>query len=207
MTTVTKWQSGHHVVLCALKATYDNFSAAVSSPAWTDAFEVSALPTVPTSFGGQYNAIPQDGSFYLRPTRTTDTSRPVPFVEFFQESADSTLFEDGASQYLTVRVGCRVAIGASTSSGITGQAVLDAQAEALCRLVCVTAADYMRAAGLALDPGNAFGICYAQTALQQRIDLTTAKPPTANGTAAILATGYIDAFQRQFNPAGLGGSP
>lgn len=208
MTTVPKWQSGHHAVLCALKATYDNFTAATTASAWADAFRLAPanMPTVPTAFGGQYNAIPTNGSFYLRPTRSVDTSHPLPFVEFFQDSANATLQEDGASAYYEIRIGCRVGIGAITTGGSTGGAILDSQAEALCRMVCVLAADYMRAAGLALDPGNAFGICYAFTDQNAEVDLTTAKPPTANGAAAIIATGYVKAVQRQFNPAGLGGS-
>lgn len=204
--TAAKWWSGHHAVLCALHACYTNFAAEKASAEWADAFEPANTPNVPTSFAGQYSAIPQNGGFYLRPIRPTDTSRPLPFVEFFEQSSDKDGPRDSQADLVRVSVGCRIGIGAATNANIIGQAVLDSQALALCRLASVVACDKLRASALALNPGSAFGICYAQTRQPAAIDLTSPNPPTATGSAAIFAVAYFDVFQRQFNPAGIGGA-
>lgn len=203
--SVSFWQSGHHAVACAVKACAANITAATASSAWADVFE-PAIPTVPTAYTTPYGLIPTNGSYYVRPTNSVDTSRPLPFVEFGLDGTDDLLMADDEANWMGVRVRVRVGIGAATANAINGQAILEGQALALCTLAATVAADYLRAVALAADPvaDRAFGICSADLLQKPAIDLTGPKQATGSGATAVYASAVILVTQRQFAVAGLG---
>jgi hypothetical protein len=204
--SVSFWQSSHHAVACAVKACASNITAAAASSAWADVFEPATLPTVPTSYTTPYSLIPVNGSYYVRLTNSSDTSRPLPFVEFGLESSDPTLLEDGEADWMDVRIRVRVGLGAATANAINGQAILEGQALALCTIAATVASDYLRAIALAADPvaNRAFGICSCDWSQRPLIDTTGPKQATGAGATAVYASAVLSVVQRQFAVAGLG---
>lgn len=201
--TISFWYGGHHAALALLRSIAVNANDAAALPAWADQFEPSTLPNKPTAYAGPFNAIPTNGGYYLRPTRTVDTARRLPFVEVELESQDKEFGSDGLSDRYMVRLTVRATIGASTSSAVIGQSIVDSQAIALCQLATIVGCDYLRATALSLN-ADAFGICWSEVERPPSIDLTSPQPPTATGTTAAIASASVVVYQRQFAPAGIG---
>ena len=204
--SIATWYGPQHVLMAVTRAAALHAVDAAATSRWTDAFEPAQIPRKPTAYTGPFGAIPSNGGYYLRAAAAPDTARPLPYAEFFLDGQDLSLASDAEADLWRLRIGVRVTIGSVSSASLpapVGTAILESQALAVCRLVSVVAADYLRGTALALNV-DAFGVCWAEIATPPAPDLTSPQLPTAAGVAAMSAVSYIHVYQRQFAPAGLG---
>lgn len=214
---IPAWLGPEHVALAAVRACGD-YMAAYATAGWTsDPFYATPLPATPTSYSPK--GVPNDGGYYMREAQTSDTPRPIPFVEFWVDGQPTiSEYTDSEASIYLVRLGIRARVSsaalvttvgppATTTSTAAQVAALHARAISMCRLAQIVTSNFLREAALYLEPTSAFGICWNDISSPPSLDLGSAAPTDASGTMSADAVAFLDVYQRLYVPAGIAQAP
>ena len=201
--SVQPWWGVEHIRLCAIRALYVHVPLIVGSVEWAINPFQPPLPNPVTSVDALGR--PLNGGYYMHEAQPGDTERPVPHIEI-QTVGDpiETDVTDAEASLWQWEIEARVRIG--YRSGTLG--IARDQAIALASACRIAMAQYTIDVARQLDPGESFGICWAEEGRPPELRNTSLAPVQDGQQVSIIdATASVLYVQRRYNPAGWRGNP